>query len=105
MSRLPELQNVSTIRPKRTVFLKYSLQELIIVILITLVSYLIRGLVPPVLQIVFPAFTCVNLLVLFWEPKDNPETTNLMLMWLIVRRLLLGENQVLHSIDIREFKE
>lgn len=100
---MDELENVDRIRPKREIKGWLTLPDLIFILVITLISWVIRGMVYPLFEIPFVVFTAFNGLFLVKPPKENPGQKNMTMLWLVLRRYFFKEYECFRSIDVREF--
>ncbi|MBP2098810.1 DUF5592 family protein [Enterococcus rivorum] len=99
-----KLENVESIRPKREIKGWLSLPDFIFIIVVTVISFFIRGIVFPLFEIPFVIFTFLNAVFLVKPPKENPKQKNYNMLWLILRRYFFKEYLPFRSIDVREFK-
>lgn len=102
---MEELENVESIRPKHEIKGWLTIADVVFVVSVTLTSYLIRGLVYPMFEYPFVAFTCLNAFLFVKPPKGNPGLKNYNVLWLVFRRYFFKEYGLYRAIDVREFVE
>lgn len=98
-----ELRNVESVRPKRELFFSYSIVDVLIILFVTGMAYLIRGIVYDPFEFVFVGFTAVNCIFLLKEPKSNPKKKHINVMLLSVLRVVKKLNAPIRSIDLYEY--
>lgn len=98
-----ELRNVESIRPKKELFFSYSIVDILLILLITGMAYLVRGIVFDPFEYIFVAFTMLNAIFLLKEPKSNPKKKHINVMLLSVLRVVKKLNVPIRSIDLYEY--